>query len=58
MHRVELKALISNASSGLDSVPNAPCGVESASSHNASSSSSLVPNAPCGVESLSISSAM
>ena len=53
MHRVELKALsLGVVKSWLDSVPNAPCGVESLQCSLVFQNPLLqVPNAPCGVES-------
>ncbi len=52
MHRVELKASNFNMKKTVDSVPNAPCGVESPPKlYKQAPLPAPVPNAPCGVES-------
>ena len=52
MHRVELKVFFPGGGFGVNSVPNAPCGVESCLLVWLTDLLLyLVPNAPCGVES-------
>ncbi len=50
MHRVELKASFFAFPTGLITVPNAPCGVESSALPYTQPTQLFVPNAPCGVE--------
>ncbi len=51
MHRVELKAVPSAKFRSLQTVPNAPCGVERVVFVQNIPFKINVPNAPCGVES-------